>query len=164
MAKFVCVGIEEYEKKIMKLGQDGVAIIKQAVYEGGDELAGAVRESINSMDTVDDVKVLAAWRKQEKFDGLTEEQKKGLQKGLKLEKMKNENGYIYTQLKFVGYNEVVTKQYPKGQPNALIARSMESGSSARPKHPFFRPAITRHRDTAEKRMTTKVYELVNKIM
>ena len=35
-----------------------------------------------------------------------------------------------------------TKTYPKGQPNALIARVVESGSSYMDKTPFIRHAVS----------------------
>ena len=41
---------------------------------------------------------------------------------------------------FVGYNSIKTKKYPKGQPNRLIAASVNSGSSVRQKDPFVRRA------------------------
>ena len=49
---------------------------------------------------------------------------------------------------FDGYNDIKTKRWPNGQPNALIARACESGSSAMLKQPFVRPAIQRKKDAA----------------
>lgn len=37
---------------------------------------------------------------------------------------------------FDGYNKIVTKRWPKGQPNAMIARSINSGTSFMIKYPF----------------------------
>ena len=42
---------------------------------------------------------------------------------------------------FDGYNHIKTRKYPKGQPNVMIAASVESGSSEQQKYPFVRPAI-----------------------
>ena len=45
------------------------------------------------------------------------------------------------KLGFDGYNKVKTRKYPQGQPNAMIARAVESGSSVRKKNPFIRRAV-----------------------
>jgi hypothetical protein len=52
----------------------------------------------------------------------------------------------------VGYNNVITKKYPKGQPNNMIARSCESGSSSMIKQPFMRTAVNASRSRAEQKM------------
>ena len=55
--------------------------------------------------------------------------------------MQNDSGYRHVKIGFDGYNDVKTRKYPKGQPNAMIARVTESGSSYREKTPFIRTAV-----------------------
>ena len=74
--------------------------------------------------------------------------------------MQNENGYINVKLGFDGYNSVKTKKYPKGQPNALIARVTESGSSYRTKTPFIRPAVRATKKAAEQAGQAKIDERI----
>ena len=93
------------------------------------------------MPTVEESEALAAYREKRKTS-LTSAQKKGLQEGLGVSPMENDNGYWNVKVGFDGYNKVKTRKYPNGQPNALIARATESGSSVREKTPFVRPAVS----------------------
>lgn len=164
MAKIEMTGLDEYMKKLDKLGESGKKICRAAVFEGGDELADAIRAKIESMPTVNEHTAVVAWRTQTPIRDLTEEQKRGLLKGLYLKKMNEDNGFIYTQIGFSGYNSVKTAKYPNGQPNALIARSIESGSSARPKTPFVRPTVNAVKAAAVARMQGKLIEMIDNIM
>ena len=57
-----------------------------------------------------------------------------------------------------------TKQYPKGLPNQLLARAIESGSSVRQKKPFVRPAVTATKKQAIAEMEKIIDEEVEKSM
>lgn len=165
MAKIEFKGIEDYSKQLDKLGRTGLGIIKAAVYVGADEIADSVRQSIESLPTMASEKsAIIAWRQDVPSEALTQKQKDGLLQGLGLSPMQEKNGFVYTKLGFAGYNDVRTKSYPNGQPNSLIARSLESGSSARKKHPFVRPAANRARGAAVDRMAGKVDEMLTKAM
>ena len=78
--------------------------------------------------------------------------------------MENDNGYINTKIGFDGYNATKTKKYPNGQPNALIARSIESGTSKHQKTPFVRPAISKAKAKAEAAMAASVDKDINNTM
>lgn len=164
MAKIEFKGIDEYAKQLAKLGQHSKGIIKAAVFEGADEVADAVRRSTSGVPTVSDLDAIIDWRKSSAADGLTAAQKQGLLDGLGLTDMRDEGGYIFTKLGFTGYNDVKTHAFPNGQPNSLIARSLESGSSARKKHPFVRPAVNSSKARAEQRMGNKIDEMLKKIV
>ena len=164
MAKIEMTGLDEYMAKLRTLGEDGKKICRAAVYEGGDALADTIREKIEAMSTIEPTDAAIAWRQNRPIGAITEKQKDGLLDGLYLKKMGEDNGFIYTQVGFAGYNEVKTAKYPNGQPNAMIARSIESGSSARPKKPFVRPAANAVKGEAQARMESKFIELVDKIM
>lgn len=164
MAKIEMTGLDDYMAKLRAVGADGKKICRAAAFEGGDEVADAVRAKIESFSTVNDYTVIAAWRADKPMADLTEAQKEGLLDGLYLKKMGEENGFIYTQIGFSGYNSVQTAKYPNGQPNALIARSIESGSSARPKRPFVRPTVNAVKAAASARMAAKIVEMIDNIM
>lgn len=59
---------------------------------------------------------------------------------------------LNVKLGFDGYNGMKTKKYPKGQPNVLLARSIESGSSIAKKRPFVAPAVRKTKKAAEETM------------
>lgn len=164
MAKIVFNGLAEYEKLLGKLDTARTGIMKVAVYEGADEVADAVREATENLPTVKTSEAVSDWRQQVPVDGLTKKQKDGLLDGLYLLRMVEEDDGVYTKIGFNGYNKIRTKQYPNGQPNAMIARAVESGSSARRKTPFVRPAVNRVKERAIQRMADKLDETINNLM
>lgn len=74
-----------------------------------------------------------------------------------LTNFENEKGYIYTSVQFVGYDRY-------GQPNAIAARVLESGSSTRNKHPFIGPAVRKVRAAAEAEIAKNLDKKINEIM
>lgn len=164
MAKIVMGGVDEYLKKLQELNVSATAVLKQAVYEGADEVADAVRAAVNGLPEVKTSEAVADWRQQVPVDGITKKQKDGLLEGLYVARMTDDLDSVYTTIGFDGYNDVKTKQYPKGQPNAMIARAVESGSSARRKTPFVRPAVNRVKERAIQRMADKLDETINNLM
>lgn len=66
--------------------------------------------------------------------------------------MQDENGYLNVKLGFDKYNRTHTKKYPDGQPNQLVARGVESGTTWLQKTPFVDPAVRQSRGDAEKKM------------
>ena len=98
------------------------------------------------------------------LNGITEAQAKSLHDGLGIAVMEHKNFAWNTKIGFDGYNEVRTKTYPKGEPNALIARSVESGSSVRNKTPFIAPAVKKIRKDAEHAMEVTIEEKIHALM
>lgn len=117
VAKFEAKGLDEYIEKLRNLGANVEGSCKRAVYPA----AGVVIEAIKANTPVDTG---------------------GLRDSMALRTFVNENGYIYTQVAFDGYDE-------RGHPNPVKARVLESGSSTRQKHPFIRPAVNQVRARAE---------------
>lgn len=108
MAKIVFEGLDAYAKQLEKLGRGATAVIKMAVYEGGKVVADETRKQL-----------VAAARK-----GYATGE---LERSLYLAKMRNENGYIYTEIGFAGKDS-------KGVANSIKARVLDSGSSHKGRH------------------------------
>lgn len=140
MAKYQFKGLEEYAAYLQRIGANTPEIIGKGVYSMADVVADKVRSNIEALPTVSEAEAFAAYKEKRKA-GLTSAQKKGLEKGFGISPMQNDNGYWNVKLGFDGYNKVKTRTYPNGQPNAMIARATESGSSVREKNPFVRTAV-----------------------
>ncbi len=153
-------GLDEYLQKLQRVEKNTPEIVGKVVYGMADIVADAVREEINALPAEPDTEALKAWAKGNRAP-LTVKEKKGLQKGFGITKMLEEDGYYHVKLGFDGYNEIKTKKYPKGQPNVMIARAIESGSSIRDKRPFVRPATNKSRKSAEKRAQTIIDDEIN---
>lgn len=151
MATFHFSGIDEYAAQLKKLNDKAEGMIKRAVYDGASVVLAAVISEISALPTIKNRYNVTDLP----LAGVTETQKRGLINGVGLARMKNENGYVNTKLGFDGYNAAKSKKYPKGQPNALIARSVNSGSSARVKIPFINRAVKAAKAKAESAMTAR---------
>ena len=156
-------GVGPYIAQLNRLSDMSLIIIERAVAKGAKPVADACKENLKGLSARSNYAAINAW-KQGRKSPLTEEQKKGLVESMGLAPIRDDKGYINTKLGFDGYNEVVTKRWPKGQPNALIARVLESGSSAMDKQPFVRPAVLATRKDAEKEMKKYLDDEIGKIM
>ena len=128
MAKIKFEGLDEYMAKLRDLGADIDGVIKQAVYPA----AGMVIEELKRSTPVSEG---------------------DLRDSEILVTFKNDDGYVYTQVVFNGYDR-------EGVPNALKANVLEHGRSKQPKRPFIRPAINRVKGAA----TIEIERQLNRII
>ena len=140
MAKWTMHGMDEYASYLQKIGKNTREILGAGVYAMADVVADAVRKNIESLPAKPDIEGIMAYCQKRKAR-ITVSEKRGLEEGFGVSSMQDDRGYLNVKLGFDGYNSVKTKKYPKGQPNVLIARAVESGSSVREKTPFIRPAL-----------------------
>lgn len=140
MAKWTMHGMDEYVSYLQKIGKNTSEIIGTGVYAMAEVVADAIRKNIEALPARPDIEGIVAYREKRKAR-LTTSEKKGLEEGFGISPMQNDDGFINVKLGFDGYNDVKTKKYPKGHPNAMIARITESGSSYREKTPFVRTAL-----------------------
>jgi len=160
VARFkVSPNLEKYNQKIYALGAEAQAYIEQAVKEGANPVADAVRAGIDGIPIDDEYH-----KKGETRSGLRKIQRVGLSYSLGVAPIRNDSGFINVKVGFDGYNRMSTKQFPNGQPNAMIARSIESGTSIMQAHPFVGPAVSKSRKQAEKIMEQSIDKSINSIM
>lgn len=159
MAKFQFEGMQEYLEKLNKIGTNADGSIKRAVYSGASVVLKQVENAIQNLPTKEHKYVYSG-----QINAISPEQKQGLLDGLGASKMQNDNGYINTKIGFDGYNSVKSKKYPNGQPNSLIARAIESGTSMRPKTRFVANATKAAKGPAEKAMAEQFDKDIKQIM
>lgn len=140
-------GLEEYAEYLQKIQKNTPKIIGKGVYEMAAVVADEVRKDMQGLSSVDNEYNVIAYKTGKKAR-LSHEQKEGLLEGFGISPMEEKSGYYHVKLGFDGYNSVKTKKYPKGQPNVLIARSLNSGTSMMDKIPFMRNAVNRKRKDA----------------
>ena len=149
MAKWTMDGMSEYIAYLQRIGNVTDEAIGKGVYAMANVVADAVRNNIQALPTVSNEANIATYRKG--YIRLSEPEKQGLLDGFGVSPMQDDGGYKNVKLGFDGYNSVKTKKYPQGQPNVLIARVTESGSSYRQKTPFMRTAVNAsHKEALEK--------------
>ena len=154
--------LRDYELMLGKIGDASRDICGAAIYEGAKIIADEVKNNLNSLNvTTDELAMLKAKKGEPTY--ITQRAKEGLIKSFGVTPMSQDDDGIYNvKLGFDGYNDVKTKKWPKGQPNQLIARACESGSSAMIKQPFFREAVQKTKKKAESRMAEVLDEKIKK--
>ena len=150
MASYQWQGLEEYAQRLSRAMNNTESVCREAVYEMAKAVADQVKENLRALPSVPDAENIKAWKNGEK-SRLSRKQKKGLIESFGISSMKNDGGYINVKLGFDGYNDVKTQKYPNGQPNAMIARVCESGSSHMDKTPFMRRAVNQAKGEAIQR-------------
>lgn len=160
MAKIQFKGIANYTEKLAKLGASERTTIGKAIYAAADMVTDAIRQNIQALPVQ-----AGRVKKGEMRSGITPPQKQGLLDSLGIASVqKDAKGFYNVKVGFDGYNTTKTKTYPKGQPNAMIARSVEGGSSILAPHPFVGPAVRKTRKAAEQKMEEIVQADTEKIM
>lgn len=157
MATFEFGGIDTYIKQLNKLQtatRDGV--IGKTVYAGAEVVADRLRSAIQDLPEGRENEAI--------FGAVTPAQKRGLLEGFGISKMHDEDGFVNVKLGFDGYNSVKTRKFPKGQPNVLIARAVNSGNSFRKKTKFVDKAVNSAKKAAEAAMDAACSREIEKIM
>lgn len=159
MAKITFPGLRDYELMLSKIESVSDDMIGRAVYEGAGIVADAVKANIEALP------IVTGYGTSENPlpGGVTAVQKAGLREGFGISKLQDDSGYLNVKLGFDGYNRTKTEKYPGGQPNQLVARGVESGTSWKQKKSFIRPAVNKTRKQAEQKMKDVLDEEISKI-
>lgn len=137
MAKISFSGVSRYVKNLNDIYFYSEEDIKRSVYPAAGIVYNSIKNGVASLPVMDsDYK-----RRKHMAKGVTAAQKAGLLSSLGIAKFRNQGGFINVKIGFDGYNSVHTEKYPGGQPNAMIANSVESGSSWRTATPFMARSV-----------------------
>lgn len=152
---------DEYLFKLSKLANESIRkVCGPAIYDAAGLVADNIMSEFGAVPT------------DERFGtagtpaiGPKKIQKKALYECYGITKMQEDaNGFLNVKIGFDGYSGIKTKKWPNGQPNQLIARSIESGTSYMIKHPFVKQGVAKSRKKALEIMEKKVNEGIEKIM
>ena len=164
MAKVTFKGFAKYGDALKQLELSFAGnsdILERAARAGADPVADEIR---NRLEKLPESK-FQRLPKGGKFLGTSKHQKDDLLKGFGVTKPgRSSKGFINVKVGFEGYGSFETKTYPNGVPNALLARSIESGSSVRQKTPFIRPAVRATTKKAIEEMDKSLEEDLKKII
>lgn len=134
-------------------------LLGNVVYDGAKVVADIVKEEIGGLP-VDNRR----GSQDNPASGPNQYQKKGLEKSFGIAPIRNDNGFVNVKLGFDGYNGLKTKRWPQGQPNQMIARSVERGTSWMKANPFMKRALRKARKQALEVMDSKLQIEIQKIM
>ena len=158
MAKMTVKGLDEVVDKLSMLGSKSDQVVKRALYEGTGVVADEIKENIRA------IPVSEMWGTPEiPKTGPTVKERFGLLEGLGISPMVTSDGKTDVSVGFDGYCGESTKKYPTGKPVAMIARSVERGTSFMYAHKFIKPAARAAKSKAIAKMQQTAAEEIQKL-
>ena len=154
------IGLDELQKKLEGLGENTNAILSKALFAGADVMYEGLKKSIQALPEDSGYKNIK--RGDSPRNVVSPEDKQDMVTHLGISRFIKTAGGMYTRVSFNGYGTIKTKKFPNGRPVVLIARSINSGSSVRMKHPFIRPTINQYKQAANDAMRKAVEEELKK--
>ena len=145
--------------QLEELKKSSKTMCKRSIFRGAKIVADEMKREIKGIPVVPDHDHGDAV-----ITGATRAQIDGLIESMGLAKIKNYEHGLNTKVGFDGYNSVVTKKYPKGQPNMMIARSINAGTSFRNKYPFVERSARMSKDEAEAVMAASLQKYIDDIV
>lgn len=161
MAKLEFRGIDKYVKQLNDIQAHTEEYCGIAIYHGADVVADTVKEAINALPTDNRVYVKLG---QGMKNGPSEKQKKGLREGFGIASLRKDGTLLNVKLGFDGYNDIETNFWPRGQPNSMIARSIESGTTFMKANHFMRKAVNKSKKECERVMSNTFDSYLSKLM
>ena len=153
-------GMDDILAALNSLNADTEKIVSDAMYDGAKMLIEECKKNIQNLPVQNGYLKNGVRR-----DCCTEDEKTELLKNIGIASFQKQNGKVSTAIGFHGgYTSHKTKKYPNGVPIVLIARSIESGSSVRVKHPFMRTAVNSTKEKITRMMQEKMREDINKLI
>lgn len=155
-------GLDEYERLLSQMSDLNTvqSVCGATIYAGADVMADTIRKGIEALPVVPADKIGTP---DNKLEGITSKQKDGLLDSFGITPMQHKDGFYEVKLGFDGYNDVRTTAHPNGQPNSLIARSVNSGTSFRQKIPFIDRAVRSAKKETEAAMVAACDDEFKKI-
>lgn len=158
MGHITVKGGKELENLLDTIGARTEEIAKNALYDGAGVIADAVKMSI------DTIPISETWGTPElPKRGITADERLGLKEGLGISPMQTSGGETDVSVGFDGYSGKSTKRWPKGKPNAMIARSVERGTSFMYSTKFIKPAVAANKRKAVKAMQEATRKKIKEI-
>ena len=157
MAKFQFEGVDNYIAQLEKIYDDTEEIIGAAIYQGAAVVMKSVVGAIEGITTDERFGTPEA-----KTVGPNAYQKEGLRRSIGIARLRKDGSFWNVKIGFDGYNGLKTKTWPQGQPNAMVARSVESGTSWMQKQPFMRKAESSSRVKCEQAMAKEIDKQLTK--
>lgn len=152
---------EEYILKLSRLEKEAVEkVVGPAIHDGAKIVADAIRTELQAVPTDE------GWGTQEQpVRGPKKTQKAALLGVLGITTMQKDSEGVYNvKIGFDGYNNIRSKRWPQGQPNQMVARAIESGTTWMSKNRFVAKAVSKSKKQALAAMKKRAEGEIEKIM
>ena len=157
MPRIKITGLDEYVAKIEKLGYYAAEYVGEAIYEGAKVVGDHTKAALENLPVDNRTNV-------EYRTSINEKQKRGLIESFGIASARYDGNFYNVKTGFDGYNEIITNRWPQGQPNMVIARSLESGTSFMKKNPVVSRATRESKDACIKAMEKSLKKSIEELM
>lgn len=137
---------------LANLANESKEVCKRSLYDGAGVTWQAFETALANIPADERVFVYNGHRKH----GITLQQKMDLMEAAGIAPMESHVNTVNTKIGVDGYNSVHTKKYPGGQPNILIARSVQAGTSYMDRYDFNGKARRQAKEPAIEKMKTAI--------
>lgn len=115
-----------------------------AIYGAADIVTDEIRSALDKIPTDE-----GYGTQSEPTEGPKIGQVKALKATLGIASMQDDGtGFLNVKIGWDGYNHIKTKNWPGGEPNQMVARSIERGTSFMKANPFVKPTMAKVRKRA----------------
>lgn len=156
MAQLTTEGLDDFMKQLNALGSHTTGTTKRCIYDGAAVLAEAVVTGVGGLP-VDESQFTPGT---DPLRVMTAADKADLAASVGISRIEATGGTGTVSVSFDGYISRTEPKYPGGVPAALIARSIEKGTSVRAKNPFVRRAVNAAKQTVPAAMQASLDESV----
>lgn len=161
MAHMGVEGMEEFIELLIQTDKQTERMCGRSIYPGAKIISNAVKSALKSVRTDDSYHRFA--RRYGRKHGITTKQLQGLIESMGIAKIKHRAGTYDVKLGFDGYNDIISTKWPKGQPNAMIARSLNKGTSFLQAQPFMDTTVEQKRQAVEEAIRNQFDKELEKI-
>lgn len=161
MAKIELKGLNEYTKALSRLSsQYRSEVIGKAIYGAAGIVTDEIAQRARTIPTDE------RWGTQEHpANGPRKFEAEAIARGLGIAPMREDHtGYFDVKVGFSGYSTLRTKRWPNGQPIAMLARSVDRGTTFMKANPFIKNAVAAKRKAAVESMKRTIDEETKRIM
>ena len=160
MANMKVEGLQEFMDGLTAIGEHAGGIAKKCAFDGARVVADGIAEKVCELP----IDSNGGFTKgTDPLNVITARDRTDLAACLGVSKIENDGMSTSVSISFNGYISRTERKYPNGVPAALIARSIEKGTSVRAKKPFLRPAIKSNQQAALAAMQKTMDESVAQI-
>lgn len=128
----VLFGFDDFIRELQRIENDNDEIMRALVKDGINVVADTMKAQIEALKTTKDDKYVGKTKKRYATRG----EKEGLIESMGYTHIDVREDIYNAKVGFDGYNNTITKKYPKGQPNPMIAHFIDRGTSYMIAQPF----------------------------
>lgn len=164
MAKMTVKGLDAYLAKMTALEKATDTIVGAVIFDGAEIIADEVKDGLEHLPVAEhDGKPWFGTPGYPAY-GPSREQKDGLLESFGVTPLQTDSkGFTNVHIGFDGYNSITSPQWPNGQPNQMVARAVEKGTSFMKANPVFKTRGNAAKPKARRAMKKRAEKEIGKI-